>query len=80
MKNGKPAPDCYRLACEQLAIAPAECLVLEDSNNGMRAALEAGCHAVMIPDLLKPDTDVVQRATSVISSLTEVKLFIQERQ
>ena len=80
VKNGKPAPDCYRLTCEQLAIAPAQCLVLEDSNNGMRAGLEAGCYAVMIPDLLKPDADVAQRATAVISSLTEVKLFIQKRQ
>ena len=80
VKKGKPAPDCYRLACQQLAIAPAECLVLEDSNNGMRAGLEAGCYAVMIPDLLRPDEDVAQRATSVVSSLTEVKQFIQKKE
>ncbi|MDF2155738.1 HAD family phosphatase [Vibrio sp. CAU 1672] len=77
VKNGKPAPDCYRMATEQLGLAPAECLVLEDSNNGMRAGLAAGCHAIMIPDLLEPDADVTKHATSVLGSLTEVKPFVQ---
>jgi len=77
VENGKPAPDCYLMACEQLNISPAECLVLEDSNNGMRSALDAGCHAVMIPDLLQPDSDVARRATSVLSNLMEVRRFIK---
>jgi len=76
VKNGKPAPDCYLMACEQLNLSPTECLVLEDSNNGMRSAISAGCHAVMIPDLLKPDSDVAQRATSVLSNLMEVRRFL----
>jgi len=76
VKNGKPAPDCYCMASEQLDIAPVECLVLEDSNNGMRAGLNAGCHAIMIPDLLKPDEDVAERATSVVGSLAEVRQLL----
>jgi len=76
VKNGKPSPDCYRMACEQLNILPADCLALEDSNNGMRSALGAGCYAVMIPDLLQPDSDVAQRATAVVSNLTEVRRFL----
>lgn len=76
VKNSKPAPDCYLMASEQLNIAPAQCLVLEDSNNGMRSAIGAGCYAVMIPDLLRPDTEVAQRATSVVSNLMEVRQFL----
>lgn len=72
VKNGKPHPDCYRMASEQLDIAPADCLVLEDSNNGMRAGLDAGCKAVMIPDLLSPSEDVAERAHAVLDSLAEV--------
>lgn len=79
VKKGKPAPDCYRMASEQLGIDPAECLVLEDSNNGMRAGLAAGCYAVMIPDLLQPAADVAQRATAVLGSLAEVSQFLYER-
>ncbi|MGB5444134.1 MAG: HAD family phosphatase [Psychromonas sp.] len=79
VKNGKPAPDCYLIACEQIGIIPAECLVLEDSNNGMRAALDAGCYALMIPDMLLPDADVAQRATAVLSSLSEVEGFLNNK-
>ncbi|PSW20767.1 HAD family phosphatase [Photobacterium sanctipauli] len=74
--NGKPAPDCYLMACEQLDIAPADCLVLEDSNNGMRAGLDAGCHAVMIPDLLSPAADVAERAMAIVTSLSDVKAYL----
>ncbi|KJY83565.1 haloacid dehalogenase [Vibrio galatheae] len=52
--RSKPHPEGYQKACKRLGLAPDECLVLEDSNNGIRAALTAGCHAVMIPDLLPP--------------------------
>lgn len=70
--NGKPHPDCYRMASEQLDIAPAACLVLEDSNNGMRAGLDAGCKAVMIPDLLQPSEEVAERAHAVLGNLGDV--------
>ncbi|GAK84682.1 mannitol operon repressor [Vibrio ponticus] len=68
---GKPHPDCYLLACQRLGLAANECLVLEDSNNGIRAALAAGCQAVMIPDLLPPESELVCDIT-ICQSLTEV--------
>ena len=36
--RGKPFPDGYLLAATRLDVAPAECLVLEDSTAGIRAA------------------------------------------
>ncbi|MBZ5876137.1 MULTISPECIES: HAD family hydrolase [Chromohalobacter] len=38
----KPAPDVYRLAASHLGVAPAACLVIEDSVSGTRAACAAG--------------------------------------
>ncbi|MCQ1058686.1 HAD family hydrolase [Photobacterium sp. DNB23_23_1] len=76
VKNGKPAPDCYLMASAQLDIAPVNCLVLEDSNNGMRSGLDAGCQAIMIPDLLVPASDVVSRAALIGESLLEVKSYL----
>ncbi|WP_026959370.1 HAD family hydrolase [Aliagarivorans taiwanensis] len=75
--NGKPAPDCYLLATERLGVTPAQCMVLEDSNNGMRAGIAAGCQAVMVPDLLKPDDDVRANAMAIVSSLLEVPALLR---
>ncbi|RKY16935.1 MAG: haloacid dehalogenase [Planctomycetota bacterium] len=43
----KPAPDIYRLACERLDISPAEAVVIEDSRNGLLAAVAAGLATVV---------------------------------
>lgn len=40
--RGKPAPDLFLHAAQQLAIAPDCCLVIEDSPAGVEAALTAG--------------------------------------
>ncbi len=40
--HGKPAPDIFLYAAEKLGLSPARCLVIEDSVNGVRAALAAG--------------------------------------
>ena len=47
--NGKPSPDCYVMACARLGFAPPEVMVLEDSENGCRAAVDAGAFAVAVP-------------------------------
>lgn len=49
--RGKPAPDIFLLAAERLGIAPAACLVLEDSDTGVQAALAAGMSVIQVPDL-----------------------------
>ncbi|MGO9612765.1 MAG: HAD family hydrolase [Dissulfurispiraceae bacterium] len=51
VKHGKPDPEIYRLISQSLDIAPAQCLVLEDSPSGIKAALTAGmaCIAVTNP-------------------------------
>lgn len=41
-EHGKPEPDVFLLASEQLGISPEDCLVVEDSKNGMIAAERAG--------------------------------------
>jgi HAD superfamily hydrolase (TIGR01509 family) len=44
--NGKPAPDLFLLAADRAGVAPAQCVVVEDSPFGLRAAHAAGMHAV----------------------------------
>ena len=48
--NGKPAPDVYLLAADLLNMAPEQCLAIEDSSIGCRAAHAAGMMAVAVPN------------------------------
>ena len=54
----KPAPDIFLHAIGLLGCRPQECLVLEDSPNGIRAAHAAGAKPMMIPDLTQPDDEL----------------------
>ncbi|MCI8668886.1 MAG: HAD family phosphatase [Lachnospiraceae bacterium] len=53
VKHPKPAPDTFLKAAELLQVSPSECLVIEDSWNGMKAAKAAGmvCLGYENPDL-----------------------------
>ena len=50
--NSKPAPDAFLLAAERLGIAPADCLVFEDTDLGIKAATAAGMPSVRVPSPL----------------------------
>jgi len=48
VKNPKPAPDPYLLACRWLDVEPHETLVVEDHDRGVQSAIAAGCHVVQL--------------------------------
>ena len=48
----KPAPDLYLETAKRFDLAPAECLVIEDSMNGMIAAHTAGMKVLAVPNRL----------------------------
>ncbi|MFI6166739.1 HAD family hydrolase [Nocardia sp. NPDC051052] len=47
--RGKPAPDVYLRAAELLGVEPRDCVAVEDSPTGTRAAEAAGCAVIVIP-------------------------------
>ncbi|XP_060644961.1 probable pseudouridine-5'-phosphatase isoform X2 [Drosophila nasuta] len=72
VKNGKPAPDIFLIAADRFADKPepANCLVFEDSPNGVTAGESAGMQVIMVPDSrLSPDR--CSHATQVLSSLED---------
>ena len=69
---GKPAPDIYVEAARRLGASAATCLVLEDSEPGVRAALAAGMMPIMVPDLIAPSADLVALDLIVLPTLHDV--------
>ena len=68
--NGKPAPDVYLAAARRLGVAPASCVAIEDSPNGIAAAKAAGMTCVAIPDPLLTADPGYRQADLILPSLT----------
>lgn len=69
VKSGKPEPDIYLKASEELGLSPSECIALEDSPNGIISAHRAGCRPIMIPDLSEPDEELLKICEARLDSL-----------
>lgn len=69
--QGKPSPDIYLLAAEKLKVKPENCLVLEDSINGVISAKKAGMRCYMIPSTKLTKNELIN-ADKILKSLEEV--------
>lgn len=78
VKNSKPAPDVFLKAAELLEVTPEECVVIEDSYNGIRAAKAAGCQVVMVPDMDEPTEETRGICVRTVDSLYEVICYLKE--
>ena len=78
VEHGKPAPDIFLLAARRLDVAPEACAVLEDSPNGIRAAIDAGMEGLWIPDQITPSErpDTEKLATRVFPTLKEAARYL----
>ena len=52
--GGKPAPDVFLEAASRLGTTPDRCAAIEDSGNGLRAAMAAGMRVIAIPNAHYP--------------------------
>jgi beta-phosphoglucomutase-like phosphatase (HAD superfamily) len=76
--NAKPAPDLFLYATTQLNIEPQDCIVIEDSLNGVKAAITAGMTCLAVPDFELSDIDAFRAVTPhIFESLTDAFSFIQ---
>ncbi|WP_027350203.1 HAD family hydrolase [Halotalea alkalilenta] len=79
VSRGKPHADPYLAAADKLGVAPASCLALEDSYNGIRAAHAANIPVIMIPDLLPPTDEMRDTALKVVDTLHDVVEWLTPR-
>lgn len=72
ISRSKPEPDIFLAACIHFHIAPSRALVLEDSENGILAAANAGIPVVCIPDLKMPSKNIAKKTAAVLKTAAEV--------
>ncbi|RSN58984.1 HAD family hydrolase [Amycolatopsis sp. WAC 04182] len=69
---GKPAPDVYLKAAELLGAEPKNCAAVEDTTNGLRAALAAGMTVYAVPNPHFPPDPAVLEQTTVVGKITDL--------
>ncbi|AEH09680.1 HAD family hydrolase [Candidatus Protofrankia californiensis] len=70
----KPHPEPYLTAARLLGADPARCVVLEDSEAGARAGLDAGCPTILVPSIPAVVAPPLAAQVTVRPSLHEVTL------
>lgn len=71
--KGKPEPDVYVEAANLLQVAPKDCVVLEDSKNGIRAAISAGMKCIGFINESSGHQDL-SKADRIVASIREVNV------
>jgi HAD superfamily hydrolase (TIGR01509 family) len=79
VQHGKPAPDIFVLASTLLEIPPAECLVIEDSANGVRAAKSAGMRCIGFRNPNSGAQDL-SPADAIVNSLDRIEQIFHHRE
>lgn len=76
--HSKPAPDLFLQAAACLNVPSANCLVLEDSVNGITAGRAAGCVVCMVPDLIPYTESLRSQCDLVAQDLADVLACLKQ--
>lgn len=78
--RGKPAPDVYLETARRLRAAPGQCVAIEDSSNGLRAAAAADMPVIAVPNAhYPPSPDALALAAARLTTLNELTPELVER-
>lgn len=79
IERGKPQPDIYLEVMKRLGVLPEECIVLEDSRDGIKAGVAAGAKVITVPSKDVPvPPEVLDSAYAVIDSLNDFPQIVNE--
>ena len=77
VNKGKPDPEIFLRAAEALGVSPSECVVAEDSRNGVLAGAASGALTVMIPDLMPATEELIPLLWARLDSLESLPSLIK---
>ena len=78
-QNHIPAPDIFLETAKRLNVDPKNCLVLEDSKNGIIAAAGAHMHSIFVPDQIVPDEEMKPYIQTTCQSLKDVIAYLENQ-
>jgi beta-phosphoglucomutase len=74
IRDKKPNPEIFQVACRQLDLTPGRCVVVEDAPNGVQAALAAGCKCIAVMNTFSEKKLKMDKPDLIVDSLSEVSL------
>lgn len=76
VEHGKPSPDIYLKACEELEVMPEEAIAVEDSINGIISAGTGGLYPVMVVDLIEPNDEIAPYVKRIYRRMDELLTLV----
>ncbi|MCL2008009.1 MAG: HAD family phosphatase [Treponema sp.] len=74
--NGKPAPDIFLKAAEEMGVSAGDCIGFEDSPSGLKGLHAAGIRSIFIKDVVEPPAEVLSLVWQQLRNLEEaIELF-----
>ncbi len=80
VSQGKPHPEPYLTGCERLGVNRRHALAIEDSPNGVRSALAAGCAVIHVPDLVETDPEWHPELIAALESLEDLPAWLTRQE
>ncbi|MBP0723993.1 HAD family phosphatase [Bacillus sp. RG28] len=78
--HSKPEPEIFLKAASTLGVYPEECIVIEDSENGLIAAQKAGIRSIFVKDLVTPKNEVLAKVFKQADTLRDVIEILKSHQ
>lgn len=71
VNKGKPDPEMYLRAMEHFKLKPTECLIIEDNENGIKAARASGCHLLEVKEINEVNlSNIMNRIIEIEGGIT----------
>ena len=61
VKNAKPDPEIYLTAMSKMNIKPEDCLIVEDNENGIKAAVASGANVLVVKTVDEVNYDNIKK-------------------
>jgi HAD superfamily hydrolase (TIGR01509 family) len=68
VRESKPHPEMYATAIQRLNLQPNECLILEDNENGVKAAKASGAHLLIVHDVYEVNLENIMKRIAEIEA------------